>query len=131
MGLVRLIYASQPFGFDDAMLNGILSDARRCNARDGVTGALICRADVYLQLIEGDEAVIEATFARIAKDDRHDGVKRLSLEPAAARIFPDWAMKDDPARSWLWTPKEVAAGALDRASRGELLAVFARVAAEG
>ncbi|CAN5346284.1 hypothetical protein BH09PSE2_BH09PSE2_18390 [soil metagenome] len=131
MGLVRLIYGSKPFGFDDAMLNGILSDARRCNARDGITGALVCRADVYLQLIEGEEAAIEAAFARIAADDRHVEVKRLSLEAADKRMFPDWAMKDDPARSWLWTQEQVAKGALNRASEAELLAVFERVAAEG
>jgi Sensors of blue-light using FAD len=52
MDLIRLIYCSRPFGFDNAILNGILSDARRCNERDAITGALICRADVYLQLIE-------------------------------------------------------------------------------
>ena len=61
--MIQLIYASQPFGFDAAMLNGILSDARRCNVRDEVTGALICRADVYLQLLEGPEPAVDAAFA--------------------------------------------------------------------
>ena len=39
MDLVQVIYCSRPFGFDNAVLNGILSDARRCNERDAVTGA--------------------------------------------------------------------------------------------
>lgn len=39
MSLMQLTYASHPFGFDDAMLAGILLDARRCNARDGITSA--------------------------------------------------------------------------------------------
>ena len=63
MSVVQLIYASRPFGFDQAMLNGILSQSRRCNSRDGITGALICRADVYLQLLEGSAAALDATYA--------------------------------------------------------------------
>lgn len=48
----QLIYRSQPFGFDRAMLAGILMGARRNNTRDDITGALIVRHDMYLQLIE-------------------------------------------------------------------------------
>ncbi len=129
MELMQLIYTSQPFGFDDAMLNGILSDARRCNARDDITGALICRADVYLQLLEGPEAAVSAAFSRIAKDNRHLGVMRLSFEPVAERLFPGWSMRDDPSHTWMWTKEEVAAGALREADRAALLSVFARVAA--
>lgn len=130
MALVQLIYASQPFGFDDAMLNGILSDARRCNARDDITGALVCRADLYLQYLEGPEAAVEAAFARIAGDDRHLEVTRLVCAPIAARLFPAWAMLDDPARSWMWTQDEVADGAVTRASAAEIVGVFARIAEE-
>ncbi|MEO1331606.1 MAG: BLUF domain-containing protein, partial [Pseudomonadota bacterium] len=50
--LTQLVYSSQPFGYDDIMLNGILNDARRCNLRDDITGALVCRHDIYLQLLE-------------------------------------------------------------------------------
>jgi hypothetical protein len=129
MDLIQLIYTSQPFGFDEGMLRGILADARRCNKRDDITGALICRADVYLQLIEGPKAAIDATFSRIAKDNRHLGVVSLSYTPVAARLFPLWSMRDDPAHTWLWTREEVAKGALAQASLADLLDVFARVAA--
>ena len=129
MMLTQLIYASEPFGFDEAMLNGILSDARRCNGRDDITGALICRADVYLQLLEGPEAAVDAAFSRIARDDRHSQVVSLSRAPVAERMFPNWSMRDDPKHTWLWTREEVAAGALRQADRSALLSVFARVAA--
>jgi hypothetical protein len=128
MALAHLIYASQPFGFDEAMLNGILSDARRCNARDDITGALVCRADFYLQYLEGEEAAVEAAFKRIARDHRHAGVTQLLRAPITARLFPNWAMLDDPARSWMWTQAEVADGAATRASAADLVAVFARIA---
>ena len=45
------------------MLAGILSSARRNNPRDGITGALICRDDLFLQLLEGPEAAVEALIA--------------------------------------------------------------------
>jgi hypothetical protein len=130
MSLTQLVYASRPFGFDAAMLNGILSDARRLNPPNDVTGALICRADLYLQLLEGPKEAVEATFARIAKDDRHLEVQRLVSRPIDQRLFPDWAMRDDPARSWMWTQQEVDNGALERATEAEVVAVFERLAAE-
>ncbi|KAB7646230.1 BLUF domain-containing protein [Polymorphobacter fuscus] len=127
MTLTQLIYYSQPFGFDDAMLNGILLQARRNNARDGLTGALIVRGDLYLQLLEGPEPALLATFARIRRDNRHLAVRQLSLAAVEARLFPEWTMHDDPAQSWLWDERAVGDGALDRASVAELGAVFARV----
>ncbi len=128
--MIQLIYSSKPFGFDEAALNGILSIARRNNPRDGITGALICRHDLYLQLLEGPQAAVEARYRSIARDDRHlDVVKRVS-RPVTERMFPNWAMRDDPARSWMWTVGEIDQGALDRAAPDEFIDVFSRLAAE-
>jgi Sensors of blue-light using FAD len=127
--LLQLTYASRPFGYDSTMLTGILFDARRCNTRDGITGALICRDDLFLQLLEGPEAAVEATFARIAADDRHIEVRRLTRRLIAddARMFGAWAMRDDPAASWVWSRAEVDAGVPEQASEDEVLAMFRRL----
>ena len=128
--LIQLIYSSKPFGFDEAALNGILMIARRNNLRDAITGALICRQDLYLQLLEGPQAAVEARYSSIARDNRHlEVVKRLS-RPVTERLFPKWAMRDDPARSWMWTAREIDEGALDRAVPAEFVSVFSRLAAE-
>ncbi len=127
MTVSQLIYYSQPFGFDDSMLNGILLQARRNNARDGLTGALIVRGDLYLQLLEGPETPLLAAYARIKADNRHLAVKQLSLASVDTRMFPDWTMRDDPAQSWLWDERAVSDGALDRASVADLRAIFARI----
>ena len=74
--LVQLIYSSQPFGYDSTTLQTILNDARRCNTRDGISGALVCRHDIYVQLLEGSEEAVHAAYMRISRDDRHVGVKR-------------------------------------------------------
>jgi len=128
MELKQIIYTSQPFGFDAAILNTILVTARRWNRRDDVTGALICRADVYLQMLEGPADKIDAAFERIRRDDRHLEVTMRVAQTVPERLFPTWAMLHDPARSWLWSPDDVAAGALDDASDAEVLAVFTALA---
>lgn len=128
MSLERLVYASRPFGFESATLNAILFEARNLNAKNGITGALICRADLYLQWLEGPPKALAATYERILRDDRHIEIRKLLLEPAESRMFPDWSMLDDPARSLFWTQDEIDSGALDRASPDEIRAAFARVA---
>lgn len=127
MSLLQLTYASHPFGFDDPMLAGILLDARRCNARDGITGALIVRGDIYLQLLEGPRDVVEAAYQRIRRDDRHTDVRGVQRRKVDSRLFPEWAMRDDPARSWMWSPDEVAAGAAETATADQVMAIFRRL----
>lgn len=130
MALLQLTYASQPFGFNGPSLAGILLDARRCNTRDGITGALICRDDLFLQMLEGPEDKVEATLHRIVKDDRHLEVRPMSRRVIAdtGRLFPNWAMRDDPADTCVWTRADLDAGALDRATEGEVIAIFERLA---
>ena len=123
----RLIYRSQPFGFDSATLAGILSAARRHNPQWGITGALICRHDVYLQLIEGPSASIDALYARILNDDRHTEIRLLLEEEMDERLFPAWAMLDDEAPSLFWSAEDVAKGTLETASAEELRAPFIRL----
>lgn len=129
--MTQLIYASSPFGFDNAMLAGILLDARRCNIRDHVTGALIVRGDLFLQLLEGPEGKVNATYQRIRVDDRHADVTRLMQRRITARLFPGWAMRDDPARSWVWSIEEVRNGAVEKATEDEVLGFFTRLAKTG
>lgn len=125
MDLHQIIFSSQPFGYDAAILSGVLLDARRCNERDGITGALICRRDIFLQLLEGPEAAVYSAFERISRDDRHIGVALRTSAPVADRMFGDWAMLHDPLKSWLWTEQDVANGAVERASLDDIKDVFA------
>ena len=130
MKLLQLIYASRPFGYDDLTLSGILTSARRNNIRDGITGALICREDLFVQMLEGPDAAVNATFARIARDDRHTEIVTLVSFSADTRLFREWAMRHDPPRSWMWTPDQVAAGMVAAASADEVRGVFVRLAGE-
>ena len=128
MDFTQLIYSSQPFGYDSPTLNGILNDARVCNERDGITGALICRHDIYLQLLEGPENQLQATFERICRDDRHAGVKKLVTRQVASRMFGEWAMLHDPANSVIWTRAEISEGCLEQTSEEDIISMFEAIA---
>lgn len=130
MIMQQLIYASRPFGYSTASLAAILAESRLRNAQADVTGALICRPDIFLQLLEGPVGQVETVFGRIEKDDRHVEVRVLVRGKVEERLFPNWAMKHDPAQSWLWTPEEIERGALDTATARDIRAVFVRSSLE-
>mgnify|MGYP005855013357 CR=1 FL=1 len=131
MPLIQLVYASRPFGFDQATLSNLLLDSRRANQRDNITGALIARHDLYLQLLEGPDQKVEAVYRRILNDDRHVDIIRLVERPIETRLFPGWAMRDDPADSWVWSIEEVRDGAIERTTEDEVLGFFTRLADQG
>ena len=131
MQLIQFVYASRPFGFDTAILSGILMDARRLNDRDKITGALIARSDLYLQLLEGPRDKVEDAYERIRRDDRHVEVKPLLTRTIEKRLFPGWAMRDDPAQSWVWSIEAVRDGAVERAGEEEIMGFFTRLAEKG
>ena len=122
----HLIYSSRPFGFDQNTLNGILVTSIDNNKKGHITGALICRSDLYLQYLEGPTETIDETFDKIKRDDRHVEVKILNEGMHSERLFPRWAMRDDPVRSWMWSREEVDKGALDTIDAEEAFSIFAR-----
>jgi len=126
--MLQLIYASRPFGFDAATLSAILAHARQYNAQNDITGALICRNDLYLQMLEGPSDEIEKLYKKICADDRHGEVTTLVRRPIRLRLFPDWAMRDDPVQSWMWSREDVLAGVPAKASEAEVIAIFIRLA---
>ena len=89
----ELAYISTPEGlvFDDDVL-AILRFARRRNARLGVTGLLLYDAAHFFQLLEGEDAAVDALFLTIAADTRHRDVRVLSEGPITSRSFSGWAM---------------------------------------
>ena len=130
MSLYRTIYSSRPFGFDSGTLNGILSHAQQANPRVGITGALICREDVYLQLLEGPEEEVLKVLDRIRHDDRHLELRVHVAKQVPDRMFGKWAMLHDPAASWIWTQEEVRNDAIESASAEEVEGFFQKLSAE-
>ena len=95
--LFRLIYVSQNNIEGDvdtvqAEIDQILSVARDANRLCGVTGALMFNSGCFAQILEGDQADVEATFERIQCDYRHSDVVILSYSSIDSRSFNDWSM---------------------------------------
>ena len=94
--LQKLIYASQAITpVDTGSLQAILEKARTRNEQDGITGFLLYADESFLQILEGEEAVLTATFERIARDARHTGVRVLERTPITRRRFAQWTMGFD------------------------------------
>ncbi len=70
----------------------ILACARRNNAQLGITGALLFTANSFIQILEGPQDVVKATFERIKDDPRHRDISLLHFDPLAQRTFPIWSM---------------------------------------
>ncbi len=104
--------------------------SRHDNRRDAITGALVCRADIYLQMIEGPEDSIDALYARIVRDDRHSHVHLLWSSRIAERMFAGWAMLDEPASPWNWWAAQAASDAMVGEPPSSLHWAFERIAAE-
>ena len=122
--LKHIIYASTPFGFSRSDLDHILIKSRYNNDKNDITGALFCRDDLYLLYLEGPEKEIELTFSKITEDDRHTEIYLLKSGMSTRRLFANWAMKDDPVQSWMWTREEIDSGVLDKVTETEAMDIF-------
>lgn len=91
--LSRLVYASRATAPHQADLSVILQWCEDVNPSLGVTGLLCCLDGVYMQYLEGEDAVLDELFASIRKDSRHSGATILERRPIPQRAFPQWSMK--------------------------------------
>ncbi len=76
----------------EGFLDAILEVSRRNNLTSGLTGLLLSGGQRFLQVLEGPQADVLATYSRIQDDHRHFGVVRLSSKRITSRAFGEWAM---------------------------------------
>lgn len=89
----RILYISTARETLDAVaLDSILKVSRRNNAAVGVTGLLVVGGRRFLQVLEGPDHQVAGVFDRIARDDRHFAVVKLSKKTIETRLFGEWAM---------------------------------------
>ena len=71
--LVRLMYASRAASaVDQEELSQILRTSARRNPDSGVTGVLCCSGGLFIQVLEGGRAQVNALYRRICADTRHE-----------------------------------------------------------
>lgn len=93
MPLLQLTYHSIPdASCDAAEVMRIVRTARANNPERGLTGYLLYRPGRFLQVLEGQTAVVTETFAHICRDPRHHSVALIGAQPIARRAFRRWSM---------------------------------------
>lgn len=73
-------------------IEAILDTARRNNARDALTGALIYNGHNFMQLLEGPLDKVDACLSAIREDRRHSGMVEIRRCIVERRDFADWSM---------------------------------------
>ena len=90
---MHLVYTSRavvPFTADD--LHDLLTRSRRNNHAAGLTGMLLYKQRHFLQVLEGEDSVVDGLYERIVADPRHTQAVVLLRETLAERQFAEWSM---------------------------------------
>ena len=91
--LSRMIYISTAVGpITTAVTGTILRSAQEHNAANGITGVLCQGQGVYLQVLEGERSQVDALYARILQDKRHQDIVLRQQSDINARRYGNWAM---------------------------------------
>jgi hypothetical protein len=70
----------------------MLAAIRPKNEALGLSGLLLYSGGNIIQVLEGPEDAVEATFRTIVDDPRHKDVIVMLRDPIEQRSFPDWSM---------------------------------------
>ncbi|MCC6242632.1 MAG: BLUF domain-containing protein [Gemmatimonadaceae bacterium] len=91
---IRLLYASDAqagLSYRDVLT--IMEKAARANTTRGITGLLCYGFGQFLQVLEGERAMVNELYHHIVRDPRHAACQLLLVEDIAERDFPEWSMK--------------------------------------
>lgn len=83
-------HSSEPMSAEQLL--ALLLQCRKNNAAMGVTGMLLYANGTFLQVIEGEDDVIDSLVSQILVDPRHAQVQMLSRKPISNRQYADWSM---------------------------------------
>ena len=91
--LVRAFYISRSAGPQTSVVTGsILKTAVGFNRIHQITGVL-CQGDgFFLQVLEGERAIVNQLYARIVRDSRHKEVELVKFEEISQRKYSQWSM---------------------------------------
>ena len=89
----HIIYMSRGTqAMTDDELRVLLQLARATNEEHNITGALVYGDGQFMQIIEGEEPVLAALYAKLLTDARHMNVVKLADKQIAQRSFGEWSM---------------------------------------
>ena len=92
-GMIQLTYTSMAAPLLVTHdIKRILEIAKKFNSENKITGCLLYYKHRFLQILEGEEEIIEELYAKIKQDKKHFNVNLLHINEINERIFPKWSM---------------------------------------
>lgn len=91
--LIYVVYSSlstRPLA--EQAKHDMVERSKRKNSRHGITSVLLHRQGAFLQGIEGEEADVQALYANLCQDPRHDHLRLLVHVPVTRRLFASQSM---------------------------------------
>ena len=91
--MIQLSYissATEPMATADLLR--LLRGCREHNAAHGVTGMLLYGNATFLQVLEGEELLVDALLEQIRRDPRHTDLQVLHRKTIQRRDYADWSM---------------------------------------
>jgi len=73
-------------------LIALLKQSRERNERQDLTGMLLFKDGLFLQVLEGSEKDVDEIYRSIYLDERNSGHYLIERKPIDERNFPDWRM---------------------------------------
>lgn len=91
--MIQITYIStptRPMSTDDLL--DILNTSRLNNVCIGVSGMLLYTGNAFIQILEGDEKVVEGLISTIKNDPRHTDFRIIEKKKITTREYADWTM---------------------------------------
>ena len=88
-----LVYVSAEVGYEET--KSILSQREKLQKRNNkieITGVLLYENGSFLQILEGNEKKVNATYKRILNDTRHKNIVKLATLYTKERQFSDYSI---------------------------------------
>jgi hypothetical protein len=93
--IYQLCYISYSSQTHEETLNGmgqLMDISVKNNQELNVTGMLLYRDGIFMQLIEGNKDDILRLFGKIVTDSRHNNISTVFSMDGEERVFPHWSM---------------------------------------
>ena len=91
--MYELVYCST--GSEDLSsedIAAILKKSRESNAQNNITGCLMYYNHEFIQILEGEEKMVQEVFSKIENDSRHSNVTLLAKGEKEKKQFSHWSM---------------------------------------
>lgn len=92
--MLELAYTSRASEMmTDIQLDQLLNQATRFNKLHNITGLLLYNDGIFFQVLEGQEATVNALYGSIKQDFRHYDVRQIYSQTTEERHFAEWSMR--------------------------------------